>query len=79
MSVRIYELSREFDMPSKEVLEICREVGLEVKSHSSTIDEDEADPSRPSLNSRPKSNSNRHASGSSRCPAAGSRNPRPKG
>ena len=43
MSVRIYELSREFDMPSKEVLEICREVGLEVKSHSSTIDEDEAD------------------------------------
>ena len=43
MSVRIYELSREFDMPNKEVIEICREAGLEVKSHSSTIDEDEAD------------------------------------
>ena len=43
MSVRIYELAREFDISSKEVLDICREVGLDVKSHSSTIDEDEAD------------------------------------
>jgi len=43
VSVRIYELSREFDIPNKEVIEICRQEGLEVKSHSSTIDEDEAD------------------------------------
>ena len=42
MSVRIYELSREFDIPNKEVVEICREAGLDVSSHSSTIDEDEA-------------------------------------
>ena len=42
MSVRIHELSREFDMPNKEVIEICREAGLDVSSHSSTVDEDEA-------------------------------------
>jgi len=43
VSVRIYELSREFDVANKEVIEICREAGLDVKSHSSTVDEDEAD------------------------------------
>ena len=43
MSVRIYELAREFDIPSKEVIEVCREAGLDVKSHSSTVDDDEAD------------------------------------
>ncbi|MGB2938464.1 MAG: translation initiation factor IF-2 N-terminal domain-containing protein, partial [Phycisphaerae bacterium] len=43
MPVRIYELAREFDMPSKEMVAVCREAGLQVKSHSSTIDEDEAE------------------------------------
>jgi len=43
VSVRVYELAHEFDIPSKEVIEVCREAGLDVKSHSSTIDEDEAD------------------------------------
>jgi len=52
VSVRIYELSREFDMSNKEVLEICRQEGLEVKSHSSTIDEDEADMIRRRLAAR---------------------------
>ncbi|MFO8012100.1 MAG: translation initiation factor IF-2 [Phycisphaerae bacterium] len=52
MSVRIYELSREFDMSNKEVIEICHKAGLEVKSHSSTIDEDEADMIRRRLAAR---------------------------
>jgi translation initiation factor IF-2 len=52
VSVRIYELSREFDMSNKEVIEICRKAGLEVKSHSSTIDEDEADMVRRRLAAR---------------------------
>ena len=52
MSVRIYELSHEFDMSNKEVIEICRKAGLEVKSHSSTIDEDEADMVRRRLAAR---------------------------
>ena len=52
MSVRIYELSHEFDIPNKEVIEICRQAGLEVRSHSSTIDEDEADMVRHRLAAR---------------------------
>jgi len=52
VSVRIYELSREFDMSNKDVIEICRQAGLEVKSHSSTIDEDEADMIRRRLAAR---------------------------
>jgi len=52
VSVRIYELAREFDMVNKEVIEICREAGLQVKSHSSTIDEDEADMIRRRLAAR---------------------------
>jgi len=41
--VRIYELAHEFELTTKEVLAACREVGLDVKSHSSTIEDDEAD------------------------------------
>ena len=43
MPVRIYELAREFDLLNKEVLEVCRKAGLDVKSHSSTIEEYEAE------------------------------------
>jgi translation initiation factor IF-2 len=43
LSVRIYELARELDMPNKELVELCREAGLDVKSHSSTIEDYEAD------------------------------------
>ncbi|MBM4016927.1 MAG: translation initiation factor IF-2 [Planctomycetes bacterium] len=42
MPVRIYELTREFNLTTKEVLAACREAGLVVKSHSSTIEDDEA-------------------------------------
>jgi len=43
LPVRIYELAREFGLPNKEVVEVCRKAGLDVKSHSSTIEEYEAD------------------------------------
>ena len=43
MPVRVYELAREFDISTKEVLEACQQAGLSVKSHSSTIEEYEAD------------------------------------
>jgi len=43
VAVRIYELAHEFDLTTKEVLAAAREVGLEVRSHSSTIEDDEAD------------------------------------
>ncbi|MEO0796532.1 MAG: translation initiation factor IF-2 [Verrucomicrobiota bacterium] len=38
MSVRIYEISRELEMENKEVMDILRKRGFEVKSASSTID-----------------------------------------
>jgi translation initiation factor IF-2 len=43
LPVRVYELAREFDISTKEILEACQEAGLTVKSHSSTIEEYEAD------------------------------------
>jgi translation initiation factor IF-2 len=52
LSVRIYELAREFDMSNKEVVDICREAGLSVKSHSSTIEEYEAEMVRRRLTNR---------------------------
>ena len=39
---RIYELARELDLESKEVLARAIELGLEVKTASSGLDEDEA-------------------------------------
>lgn len=40
--VRIYELSRELDLENKDVLAICDRLNISVKSHSSTISEQEA-------------------------------------
>ena len=41
--VRIYELSKELNLDNKELLAICDELDIAVKSHSSTISEDEAE------------------------------------
>jgi translation initiation factor IF-2 len=41
--VRIYELSRELNLENKDLLAICDRLNIAVKSHSSTITEDEAD------------------------------------
>ncbi|MBD2260821.1 translation initiation factor IF-2 [Pseudanabaena sp. FACHB-2040] len=41
--VRIYELSRELNLENKDLLAICDRLNVAVKSHSSTITEDEAD------------------------------------
>lgn len=40
--VRIYELSRELNLENKDLLAICDRLNIAVKSHSSTISEDEA-------------------------------------
>ncbi|MFP4008126.1 MAG: translation initiation factor IF-2 N-terminal domain-containing protein, partial [Spirulinaceae cyanobacterium] len=34
---RIYELSKELNRENKDILEICKELNIEVKSHSSTV------------------------------------------
>lgn len=41
--VRIYELSKELELENKDILSICEELNIAVKSHSSTISEDDAE------------------------------------
>ena len=41
--VRIYELSKELNLDNKELLAICDQLEIAVKSHSSTISESEAE------------------------------------
>lgn len=36
--VRIYELSKQMNIPNKEIIQALRELGYDVKSHSSTVD-----------------------------------------
>lgn len=40
--VRIYELSRELNLDNREILEVCEQLNIPVKSHSSTISEVDA-------------------------------------
>ncbi len=40
--IRVYELAKAFDMPSKELLDRLNKAGLKLKSHSSNVDEDRA-------------------------------------
>ncbi len=40
--VRIYDLSKELNLENREIIEICEYLNIPVKSHSSTITEDEA-------------------------------------
>ena len=40
--VRIYELSKELELENKDILNICEELNIAVKSHSSTISEEDA-------------------------------------
>ena len=39
MSKRVYEIARELDLESKEVIDRLKEAGVEVKSHSSSVDD----------------------------------------
>ena len=41
--VRIYELSRELNLDNKDILAICEQLNISVKSHSSTISDAEAE------------------------------------
>ena len=42
MSVRVYALSRDHDIPSKDVVDACVQLGIDVKSHMSAISEEDA-------------------------------------
>lgn len=41
-SIRVYELSRDLDKPSKEILNVAKGLGISVKSHASSISAEEA-------------------------------------
>ncbi|MGQ9727129.1 MAG: translation initiation factor IF-2 [Candidatus Fervidibacter sp.] len=41
--IRVYQLAKELNIPCTELVELLRELGEDVKSHSSTIDESTAD------------------------------------
>jgi translation initiation factor IF-2 len=41
--IRIYELSKELDLDNKEIINICSQLSIAVKNHSSTITETEAE------------------------------------
>jgi translation initiation factor IF-2 len=53
--VRVYELTRELDLETKDILGICERLSIPVKSHSSTITEAEADRIRAFAQNRDKS------------------------
>ncbi len=42
MSVRIYAMARDHDIPSKDVVDTCVQLGIDVKSHMSAISEEDA-------------------------------------
>jgi translation initiation factor IF-2 len=41
-NIRVYELSRDLDKPSKEILNVAKGLGISVKSHASSISAEEA-------------------------------------
>ncbi len=41
--IRVYELGRELGLTNKEALDLCIQLGIGVKSHSSSIEEQQAD------------------------------------
>ncbi|MGH8981724.1 MAG: translation initiation factor IF-2 N-terminal domain-containing protein, partial [Acidimicrobiales bacterium] len=41
--IRVYELGRELGLTNKEALDLCVSLGIGVKSHSSSIEEAQAD------------------------------------
>ena len=41
-NIRVYELSRDLNKPSKEILNVAKGLGISVKSHASSISSEEA-------------------------------------
>ena len=41
VSVRIYEIAKENNVSSKELLELCQKLGIDVKSHSSAVSDEQ--------------------------------------
>lgn len=62
--VRIYELSKELNLDNRDILAVCEQLNISVKSHSSTITEDEAERIRAAAEKYTASHSPAQKSGS---------------
>ncbi len=40
--IKIYEIAKELDLTSKEILEVAQKMNIDVKSHMSSIEEEDA-------------------------------------
>jgi translation initiation factor IF-2 len=40
--IRLYHLAKELEIPTQDILSLCKEAGLDVKTHASTLDEEMA-------------------------------------
>jgi translation initiation factor IF-2 len=58
--VRIYELSKELNLDNKDIKEICEQLNIAVKSHSSTITADDAVRVRSVAEKSPRTENNHH-------------------
>lgn len=59
--VRIYELSKELNLDNKDILAVCEQLNIAVKSHSSTISESDAERIRTYAAQYVSAGENRHA------------------
>ena len=41
--IKLYELAKEMDIPSKELLEMAKKIGIELKSHLSVISDEDVE------------------------------------
>jgi translation initiation factor IF-2 len=71
--VRIYELSKELNLDNRDILAVCEQLNIAVKSHSSTISEEEAEQIRSAAKvyvaSKPAKSSPNRSSASLKQPA----------
>ncbi|MEA1927027.1 MAG: translation initiation factor IF-2 N-terminal domain-containing protein, partial [Candidatus Auribacterota bacterium] len=51
--MRVYTLARELEMTSKELLAVLKDMGIEVKSHASSVNDEQADRVRDEIKSAP--------------------------
>ncbi len=61
--IRIYELSRELNLENRDIIAICEQLDIAVKSHSSTIDATHADRIRAAAKQRPASGPTKRSKG----------------
>jgi translation initiation factor IF-2 len=75
--VRIYELSKELNLDNRDILDVCEQLNIPAKSHSSTISADEATQIRAAAATRSPSASASRSAGPSSTPKPRKNKPQP--